>query len=65
MLVDFYTSEEGQRALKEVDKIPLRKGVAADSRRIADLMEQSPHVIKYEGEAGKYIRYFNEIFLGR
>jgi iron(III) transport system substrate-binding protein len=65
LLVDFYLSEEGQKALREIDKIPLRKGVAADSKRIADLLEQSPHVIRYEGDAGKYIRYFNEIFLGR
>jgi iron(III) transport system substrate-binding protein len=65
LLVDFYISEEGQKALKDVDKIPLRKGVEPDSKRVADLIEQSPYVIKYEGDAGKYIRQFNEIFLGR
>ncbi len=61
----FYLSEEGKRALKEIDKIPLRKGVEADSKRVAELIEQAPHVIKYEGDAGKHIKQFNEIFLGR
>jgi ABC-type Fe3+ transport system substrate-binding protein len=65
LLVDFYLSEEGQRALKEIDKIPLRKGVEPDSKRVAELIEQSPHVIKYEGDPGKQIKQFNEIFLGR
>jgi iron(III) transport system substrate-binding protein len=65
LLVDFYLSEEGQRALKEIDKIPLRKGVEPDSKRVAELIEQSPYAIKYEGDPGKQIRQFNEIFLGR
>jgi iron(III) transport system substrate-binding protein len=65
LLVDFYLSEEGQKALREIDKIPLRRGVEPDSKRVAKLIEQTPHVIKYEGDAGKHIRQFNEIFLGR
>jgi iron(III) transport system substrate-binding protein len=65
LLVDFYLSEEGQRALKEIDKIPLRNGVEPDSKRVAELIEQSPYAIKYEGDPGKQIRQFNEIFLGR
>jgi ABC-type Fe3+ transport system substrate-binding protein len=65
LLVDFYLSEEGQKALREIDKIPLRKGVEPDSKRVAELIEQAPHVIKYEGDPGKQIRQFNEIFLGR
>jgi ABC-type Fe3+ transport system substrate-binding protein len=65
LLVDFYLSDEGQRALREIDKIPLRRGVEADSKRVAELVEQTPHVIKYEGDAGKHIKQFNEIFLGR
>lgn len=65
LLVDFYLSEEGQKALREIDKIPLRRGVDADSKRVAQLVEQTPHVIKYEGDAGKHIKQFNEIFLGR
>ncbi len=65
LLVDFYLSEEGQKALREIDKIPLRRGVDADSKRIAELVERRPHVIKYEGDPGKHIKQFNEIFLGR
>ena len=65
LLVDFYLSEEGQRALRDIDKIPLRRGVESDSKRVAELIERMPHVIKYEGDAGKYIKQFNEIFLGR
>jgi len=65
LLVDFYLSEDGQRALREIDKIPLRRGVEPDSKRVGELIDQAPHVIKYEGDAGKYIKQFNEIFLGR
>lgn len=65
LLIDFYLSEEGQQALREINKIPLRRGVEPDSKRIGELIEQSPYVIKYEGDAGKYIKQFNEIFLGR
>jgi len=65
LLVDFYLSEEGQKALREIDKIPLRRGVEPDSKRVAELIDQAPHVIKYEGDAGKSIKQFNEIFLGR
>jgi iron(III) transport system substrate-binding protein len=65
LLLDFYLSEEGQKALREIDKIPLRKGVEADSKRVAELVERTPHVIKYEGDPGKQIRLFNEIFIGR
>ena len=65
LLVDFYLSEEGQKALREIDKIPLRRGVDADSKLVAELIEQTPHVNKYEGDPGKQIKQFNEIFLGR
>src|SRR6266478_7074147 len=36
-----------------------------DSKRIGELLDKSLHVIKYDGDAGKYIRPFNEIFLDR
>lgn len=65
LLVDFYLSDEGQKSLREIDKIPIRKGVDADSKRVAELVEKTPHVIKYEGDSGKQIKLFNEIFLGR
>jgi iron(III) transport system substrate-binding protein len=65
LLVDFYLSEEGQKALREIDKIPIRKGVDANSKRVAELVEQNPHVIKYESDPGRDVKLFNEIFLGR
>ena len=48
-----------------MDKIPLRRGIDPDSKRISELLDKNLHVIRYEGDAGKYIRLFNEIFLGR
>lgn len=65
LLVDFYLSEEGQKALRAIDKIPLRRGVEPDSKRVAELIEQSPFVIKYKGDTGKAVKEFNKIFLGR
>lgn len=65
LLVDFYLSEDGQKSLRDIDKIPLRKGVEADSKRVAELVEKTPLVIKYEGDPGKQIKLFNEIFIGR
>ena len=65
LLVDFYLSAEGQRALKQIDKIPVRKGVEPDSKRVAELVEKNSHVIKYEGDPGRHTKLFNEIFLGR
>lgn len=35
------------------------------NKRIAELVERRPHVIKYEGDPGKHIKQFNETFLGR
>jgi hypothetical protein len=46
-----------------MDKIPLRRD--PDSKRVSDLLDKNLPVIKYEGDAGKYIRLFNEIFLDR
>ena len=65
LLVDFYLSEEGQKAIREMDKIPLRRGIDPDSKRVSELLDKSLHVIKYEGDASRHIRLFNEIFLGR
>jgi hypothetical protein len=41
-----------------------RRGVDTDSKRIAESVEQNPQVIGYEGDPGKHIKPFNEIFLG-
>ena len=61
----FTCRKKDRKRCATIDKIPLRQGVEPDSKRVAELIEQMPHVIKYEGDAGKYIKQFNEIFLGR
>jgi iron(III) transport system substrate-binding protein len=64
ILIDFYRSPEGQRALAAAGKIPLRKGVKSQSKDIDHLMESSnPHVIRAEGSYDKYMKVYNE-YLG-
>jgi len=46
LLVDFYLSEEGQKAIREMDKIPLRRGIDTDSKRVSDLLDKNLHEIK-------------------
>jgi iron(III) transport system substrate-binding protein len=64
LLIDFYLSPEGQRALAAAGKIPLRKGVKSLSKDIDQLMESgNPHVIRAEGGYDKYMKLYNE-YLG-
>ena len=64
ILIDFYLSPEGQRALANAGKIPIRKGVKSQSKDIDQLMESSNlHVIRAEGSYDKYMRVYNE-YLG-
>ena len=64
ILIDFYLSSEGQRALAAAGKIPLRKGVKSQSKDIDQLMESgNPHVIRAEGSYDKYMKVYNE-YLG-
>jgi iron(III) transport system substrate-binding protein len=64
LLIDFYLSPEGQRALAAAGKIPLRKGVKSQSKDIDQLMESgNPHVIRAEGGYDKYMKLYNE-YLG-
>jgi iron(III) transport system substrate-binding protein len=64
ILIDFYLSPEGQRALAAAGKIPLRKGVRSQSKDIDQLMESGNlHVIRAEGGYEKYMKVFNE-YLG-
>ena len=64
ILIDFYLSPEGQRALAAAGKIPLRKGVRSQSKDIDQLMESgSAHVIRAEGGYDKYMKVYNE-YLG-
>ena len=64
LLIDFYLSPEGQRALAGAGKIPLRKGVRSQSKDIDQLMESgNAHVIRAEGGYDKYMKVYNE-YLG-
>ncbi len=64
IVIDFYLSAEGQRALAVAGKIPLRKGVRSQSKDIDQLMESgNPHVIRAEGSYDKYMKVYNE-YLG-
>ena len=64
ILIDFYLSAEGQRALATAGKIPLRKGVRSQSKEIDQLMESgTAHVIRAEGGYDKYMKVYNE-YLG-
>jgi len=64
ILIDFYLSSEGQRALAAAGKIPLRKGVRSQSKDIDQLMESgTAHVIRAEGGYDKYMKVYNE-YLG-
>jgi iron(III) transport system substrate-binding protein len=64
ILIDFYLSPEGQRALAMAGKIPLRKGVRSQSKDIDQLMESgTAHVIRAEGGYDKYMKVYNE-YLG-
>jgi len=64
ILIDFYLSAEGQRALAAAGKIPLRKGVRSQSKDGDRLMESgTAHVIRAEGGYDKYMKVYNE-YLG-
>ncbi|HYJ14119.1 MAG TPA: extracellular solute-binding protein [Candidatus Limnocylindria bacterium] len=64
ILIDFYLSPEGQRALATAGKIPLRKGIRSQSKDIDQLMESgTAHVIRAEGSYDKYMKVYNE-YLG-
>jgi iron(III) transport system substrate-binding protein len=64
LLIDFYLSAEGQRALAGAGKIPLRKGVKSISKDIDQVMEGGNlHVIWPEGGYDRYMKMYND-FLG-
>jgi iron(III) transport system substrate-binding protein len=64
LLIDFYLSPEGQRALAAAGKIPIRKGVKSQSKDIDQVIESGNlHVIRSEGSYDKYMKIFNE-YLG-
>ena len=64
LLIDFYLSPEGQRALAAAGKIPLRRGVKSESREIDQLMESGNlHVLRPEGGYDRYMKIYND-YLG-
>lgn len=64
LLIDFYLSAEGQRALAAAGKIPIRKGVKSPSKDIDQVLESGNlHVIRPDGSYDKYMKIYNE-YLG-
>jgi iron(III) transport system substrate-binding protein len=64
LLIDFYLSAEGQRALAAAGKIPLRRGIKSKSREIDQLMETGDlHVVLPEGGYDRYMKIYND-YLG-
>ena len=62
LLMDFYISSEGQRALVRAGKIPARRGVKSPSDEIDRLLDSTNlHVLKTEGEYSRYMKLYNEI----
>jgi iron(III) transport system substrate-binding protein len=61
LLIDFYLSAEGQRALAAAGKIPLRRGVKSQSGEIDQLIESGNfHVIAPEGGYDRYMKIYND-----
>lgn len=61
LLIDFYLSPEGQRALATAGKIPLRRGIKGPSKEIDQLMENGQlHVILPEGGYDRYMKIYND-----
>ena len=61
VLIDFYLSAEGQRALAAAGKIPLRRGVKSPSKEIDQLMESGNlHVMLPEGGYDRYMKIYND-----
>ena len=66
LLVDFYLSPEGQRALAAAGKIPLRRGTKSESPDIDQLIESGQiHVLRSEGGYDRYMKIYNEALAAR
>lgn len=64
LLIDFYLSLKGQRALAATGKIPLRRGVNSESRDIDQLIEGGNlHVLRPEGGYDRYMKIYSD-YLG-
>jgi iron(III) transport system substrate-binding protein len=66
LLIDFYLSAEGQRALAAAGKIPLRRGIPSESRDIDQLMASGQiHVLRPEGGYDRYMKIYNDTLAAR
>jgi iron(III) transport system substrate-binding protein len=62
LVMDFYLSAEGQRALTRAGKIPLRRGIKSPSEDIDRLLDsRNLHVLRTEGDYSRYMRLYTEI----
>jgi ABC-type Fe3+ transport system substrate-binding protein len=62
LVMDFYLSAEGQRALTRAGKIPLRRGIKSPSEDIDRLLDSGNlHVLRTEGDYSRYMRLYTEI----
>jgi len=62
LLMDFYLSVEGQRALTRAGKISARRGIKSPSDDIDRLLDSGNlHVIRTEGEYSRYMKLYNEV----
>jgi ABC-type Fe3+ transport system substrate-binding protein len=62
LLMDFYLSVEGQRALTRAGKIPARRGIKSPSDDLDRLLDSGNlHVIRTEGEYSRYMKLYNEV----
>jgi ABC-type Fe3+ transport system substrate-binding protein len=62
LLMDFYLSAEGQRALVRAGKIPARRGIKSPSEDVDRLLDSANlHVLKTEGDYSRYMKLYSEI----
>jgi ABC-type Fe3+ transport system substrate-binding protein len=66
LLMDFYLSADGQRALTRAGKIPARRGIKSPSEDIDRLLDsQNLHVLRTEGDYSRYMKLYNEVLAMR
>jgi iron(III) transport system substrate-binding protein len=62
LLIDFFLSAEGQQALVQAGKIPLRKGVKTPAKNIDELLAAGNlHVIKPLGEYSDSMKLYRQL----
>jgi iron(III) transport system substrate-binding protein len=62
LLIDFFLSAEGQQALVQAGKIPLRKGVRTPAKNIDELLAAGDlHVIRPQGEYSDSMKLYRQL----